>query len=71
MRLDLVSIPQSKGKNVKTFRGDHRLRIQNLLLFPTFSVLVANPKNLLHAVANPTRGLLNREKRTKENVWYK
>ena len=40
-----------------------------LLLFLTFSVLVANPKNLLYTVANPARGLLNREKRTKEKVW--
>ena len=36
------------------------------LLFLTFSVLVANPKKLLYTVANPARGLLNREKRTKE-----
>ena len=36
-----------------------------LLLFLTFSVLVANPKKLLYTVANPGRGLLNREKRTK------
>ena len=36
-----------------------------LLLFHTFSVLVANPKKLLNTVANPARGLLNREKRTK------
>ena len=40
-----------------------------LLLFLTFSVLVANPKKLLSTVANPARGLLNREKRTKEKVW--
>ena len=32
-----------------------------LLLFLTFSVLVANPKKLLYTVANPARGLLNRE----------
>ena len=31
-----------------------------LLLFHTFSVLVANPKKLLYTVANPARGLLNR-----------
>ena len=37
-----------------------------LLLFLTFSVLVANPKKLLYTVANPARGLLNREKRTKK-----
>ena len=40
-----------------------------LLLFLTFSVLVANPKKTLYTVANPARGLLNREKRTKEKVW--
>ena len=44
-RLDLLSIPQSGGKNV---------------LFLTFSVLVANPKKkkLLYTEANPARGLL-------------
>ena len=35
-----------------------------VVLFLTFSVLVANPKKLLYTVANPARGLLNREKRT-------
>ena len=40
-----------------------------LLLFLTFSVLVVNPKKLLYTVANPARGLLKREKRTKEKVW--
>ena len=34
-----------------------------LLLFLAFSVLVVNPKTLLYTVANPARGLLNREKR--------
>ena len=37
-----------------------------LLLFLTFSVLVVNPEKLLYTVANPARGLLNREKRTKK-----
>ena len=36
-----------------------------LLLFLTFSALVANPKKLLYTVANPARGLLNREKKKK------
>ena len=27
------------------------------------------PEKLLYTVANPARGLLNREKRTKEKVW--
>ena len=31
-RLDLLSIPQSGGKNVKAFRWDHRLQIQNLFM---------------------------------------
>ena len=39
-----------------------------LLLFLTFSELAANPKKLLYTVANPARGLLNREKRKKEKV---
>ena len=37
-----------------------------LLLFFTFSVLGANPEKLLYTVANPARGLLNREKITEE-----
>ena len=40
-----------------------------LLLFLIFSVLVANPEKLLYTVANPARGLLNREKKRKEKVW--
>ena len=48
-----------------------RLRLykfkEKLLLFLTFSVLVANPKKLLYTVANPARGLLNREKRKKKS----
>ena len=40
-----------------------------LLLFLTFSVLIAKPKKQLYRVVNPARGLLNREKRTKEKVW--
>ena len=31
-RLDLLSIPQSGGKNVKTVRWDHKLQIQNLFI---------------------------------------
>ena len=38
---------------------------QLLLLFLTFSVLVINPKKLLHTVASTARGLLNKQKRTK------
>ena len=32
MHLDLLSIPQSGGKNVRTFRWYHRLQIQNLFM---------------------------------------
>ena len=53
------------GKNNRNNDNNKQL----LLLFLTFSVLVANPKKLLYTVANPARGLLNREKRTKEKVW--
>ena len=52
-----------------TYYGAHLRLSVLLLLFFAFSVLVANPKNLLYTVANPARGLLNREKRTKEEVW--
>ena len=41
-------------------------KIKVNLLFHTFSVLVANPKNLLYTVANPARGLLNRGKKKEE-----
>ena len=41
------------------------------LLFLTLAVLIANPKKLLHTVANPARGLLIREKRTKEKIWQR
>ena len=37
-----------------------------LLLFLTFSALVAKPKKLLYTVANPACGLLNREKKEKK-----
>ena len=38
-----------------------------LLLFLTFSALVANPKKLLYTVANPARGLLNKEKKRRKS----
>ena len=41
-------------------------RLLLLLLFLTFSALVANPKKLLYTVANPVRGLLIREKKKKK-----
>ena len=31
-RLDLLSIPQSEGKNVRTFGWDHKLQIQTLFM---------------------------------------
>ena len=43
-----------------------RLLLLLLLLFLTFSALVANPRKLLYTVANPARGLLNREKKKKK-----
>ena len=42
-----------------------------LLLFLTFSALAANPKKLLYTVANPARGLPNREKKKKKKVWQR
>ena len=53
--------PPVRGENVKTIRWDHRLQRQNLFMlsFFIFSVLVANPTELLETVANPARGLLN------------
>ena len=40
-----------------------------MLLFLTFSVLVANPKKTTLHGGQSARGLLNREERTKEKVW--
>ena len=57
------------GHDLWAFWHDNVLKLLFLLLlllFLTFSVLVANPKKLLYTVANPARGLLNREKRTKK-----
>ena len=40
-----------------------------MLLFLTFSALVANPKKLLYTVANPAHGLLNKaEKKLKKSL---
>ena len=49
------------------FVGDGKvvLLLLLLLLFLTFSILVANTKKTLYTVANPARGLLNREKEKK------
>ena len=59
-------------RNTKTREARAREGLVNrqllllLLLFLTFSALVANPKKLLYTVANPARGLLNREKKKKK-----
>ena len=46
---------------------------QLLLLFVVshISVLVADQKKILYTVANPARGLLNREKKKKTKVWQR
>ena len=71
--MDAVREPFTRNTTPKSARTPPGLALHNrgqlLLLFLTFSVLVANPKKLLYTVANPARGLLNREKRTKEKVW--
>ena len=82
LRVVKIRLRRLDGKNELAEAGrEGRTRLTNpnsqartlllllLLLFLTFSVLVANPKKLLYTVANPARGLLNREKRTKEKVW--
>ena len=40
MHLDLLSIPRLGGGNVKTFRWDQRLQIQNLFMTAWFRQLV-------------------------------
>ena len=45
----------------------YRVILLLLLLFLTFSALVANPKKLLYTVANPGCGLLNRGKKKKKS----
>ena len=60
---------KQKAESIGTLSYNGKTGMLLLLLFLTFSVLVANPKKLLYTVANPARGLLNREKRTKEKVW--
>ena len=44
----------------------HQTKTKQIANFLTFSVLVANPEKLLNTVANPARGLLNREKEQKK-----
>ena len=57
-------------KRLRTGLWARLLLLLLLLLFLTFSALVANPKKLLYTVANPARGLLNREKK-KRKVWQR
>ena len=50
--------------------SSHLAELLLLLLFLTFSVLVANPKKLLYTVADPDRGLLrNRENKKIKKIW--
>ena len=57
-----VQAPVRGGKNVKTFRWDHRLQIQNL--FMAFKrvprPIGSQPYPIIHVVASPVRGLLDR-----------
>ena len=64
-----IDIPKDSWFTGKHCRCGGKSVCLFVCLFLTFSVLVANPKKLLYTVANPARGLLNREKRTKEKVW--
>ena len=59
MHLDLLSIPQSGGKNVKTC----------CCCFSHSAHWLPTRKKLLCTVANPARGLLNKEKKKKKKVW--
>ena len=64
------------GKSIISSAGKEFLRADNtrnsgvspmfLLLFHTFSVLVAYPEKLLYTVGHPSRGLLNRGKKKKK-----
>ena len=65
----LYQINNHAGANHAGAPKQDKLGLLLLLLFLTSSVLVANPRKLLYTVANPARGLLHREKRTKEKVW--
>ena len=69
LRSSMMPLLCSFRSSIMNFEFSRIAMLLLLLLFLTFSVLVANPKKLLYTVANPARGLLNREKRTKEKVW--
>ena len=69
-----VHIMRAYASHVRSGRGQamrcDAQELPLLLLFLTFSALVANPKKTtLHGVANPARGLLNREKKKKEKIY--
>ena len=57
-----------KKKWMYLYMTNYKRLVKSLVLvFLAFNVLVANPKKLAYTVANPARGLLNREKkRTKK-----
>ena len=67
--------PSPSGSRLINLYRDVSSAYQNVLFCCcccfSHSALVANPKKLLYKVANPARGLLNREKRTKENIWQR
>ena len=68
-----ISCSLKKNQNAPRCSEHPPVRGNILLLFLTFSVywLPTRKKLLYYAVANPARGLLNREKRTKEEVWQR
>ena len=61
-------LPQTSSTVAQYVRSSHTgiSELLLLLLFLTFSALVANPKKLLYTVANPARGLLNRGKKERK-----
>ena len=71
VRWQLVQLSTSRLTTSKSCRPDYQRRHMNgrivdAMLFLTFSALAANPKKLLYTVANPARGLLNRENKRKK-----
>ena len=74
LSLSLQSVPRRKKMALYVYEEEQEelmFRLLWLLLFLTFSALVANPKKLLYTVANLARGLLNREKKKKKKVWQR
>ena len=75
--LDLLSIPQSGGKTVKTFRWDNRLQIQNLFMaFKRGSSMVVTlgqqynvgekPTVILYTYINHHAGRLEKQQKQKQ-----